>query len=83
MAEKINDAFFAKESKGPKVSAESEFFEEGKPKAKTTYPEAKATEQKDVDRVIVEAIKKEEALSKYLKSSWGLSKGQFPHQIVF
>ncbi|KAF8313396.1 60S ribosomal protein L6 [Clavulina sp. PMI_390] len=83
VAEKVTDAFFAKEAKGPKVSAEAEFFEEGKPKAKAAYPEAKASEQKEVDSSIVEAIKKEESLAKYLKSSFGLSKGQFPHQMQF
>lgn len=79
----MTDAFFAKESKGPKQSAEEEFFEEGKPKSKATHPESKVSEQKDVDSAIVEAIKKEESLAKYLKSSWGLSKGQFPHTIHF
>jgi len=83
IADKVTDAFFAKESKSSKSSAESEFFEEGKPKAKAAFPESKATEQKETDKAIIEAIKKEESLSKYLKSSWGLSKGQFPHQLVF
>lgn len=78
----MTDAFFAKESSS-KASAESEFFEEGKPKAKGAFPESKATEQKETDKAILEAIKKEDSLAKYLKSSWGLSKGQFPHQIVF
>jgi hypothetical protein len=45
--------------------------------------EAKVAEQKEVDKVIVEVINKEACLGKYLKSSWGLAKGQFPHQIVF
>jgi len=82
IAEKFNDAYFAKEASA-KQSAEAEFFEEGKPKAKAAFPEAKATDQKNVDKAIIEAIKKQENLAKYLKASWGLSKGQFPHQIIF
>jgi len=83
LAEKFNDAYFAKEAASGKQSAESEFFEEGKPKAKAAFPESKSSDQKEVDKAIVEAVKKQEYLAKYLKSSWGLSKGQFPHQIVF
>jgi len=83
IAEQISDGFFAADSKSAKGSAESEFFDEGKPKAKAPFPEAKAKEQREVDKVIVEAIRKEKNLGKYLQSSWGLVKGQFPHEIVF
>lgn len=81
--EKINDAYFAKPTaKGPK-SAEAEFFSEGKPKEKEAFPESKSSDQKTVDNAIISAVKKTESLAKYLKASWGLSKGQFPHQLVF
>jgi len=83
IAEQISDGFFAADSKSAKGSAESEFFDEGKPKAKAPFPEAKAKEQREVDKVIVEAVRKEKNLGKYLQSSWGLVKGQFPHEIVF
>ncbi|KAI0796718.1 ribosomal protein L6e-domain-containing protein [Abortiporus biennis] len=80
--EKINDAYFVKPSaKGPR-SAEAEFFSEGKPK-KEAFPESKSADQKAVDSAVLAAIKKTEYLSKYLKASWGLSKGQFPHQLTF
>jgi len=82
IADDISDAFFAKDAKA-KESPESEFFKEGKSKAKAPYPEGKATEQKQVDKVVVDAVTKQRNLGKYLKSSWGLTKGQFPHQIVF
>ena len=81
--EKINDAYFAKPSKKGPRSAEEEFFSEGKPKEKEAFPESKAADQKAVDAAVVAAVKKTESLGKYLKSSWGLSKGQFPHQLVF
>jgi len=83
IAEKFTDAYFAKEAASVKQSAEAEFFEEGKPKVKAAFPESKAADQKQVDKAVLEAVKVKENLAKYLKASWGLSKGQFPHQIVF
>jgi len=81
--EKINDAYFNKSGvKGPR-SAEAEFFDEGKPKPKEAFPESKSSDQKTLDKAIIAAIKKTDNLAKYLKASWGLSKGQFPHQLVF
>ena len=81
--EKINDAYFAKPAtKGPR-SAEEEFFSEGKPKEKTPFPESKAADQKAVDGAVIAAIKKTEYLEKYIKATFGLSKGQFPHQLSF
>lgn len=80
--EKVNDAYFAKSASKSKTSAEEEFFADGKPK-KEAFPESKAADQKAVDSAIVAAVKKTEYLSKYLRASWGLSKGQFPHQLVF
>jgi large subunit ribosomal protein L6e len=81
--EKISDAYFAKASTKGHRSAEAEFFDGGKPKPKEPYPEAKSSDQKELDKAIITSIKKTENLSKYLKASWGLSKGQFPHQMVF
>ena len=81
--EKVNDSYFAKDAKKAKVSAEEEFFAEGKPKAKESFPESKAADQKAVDAAVVAAVKKEEFFGKYLKATWGLSKGQFPHQLTF
>jgi len=81
--DKVNDAYFAKPaSKGPR-SAEAEFFSEGKPKEKEAFPESKSADQKTVDAAVIAAVKKTEYLAKYLKASWGLSKGQFPHQLHF
>lgn len=81
--EKISDAYFAKPSTKGAASAEEEFFSEGKPKAKESFPESKAADQKELDKAIVAAVAKTENLAKYLKASWGLSKGQFPHQLAF
>ncbi|KAF9485271.1 60S ribosomal protein L6 [Pholiota conissans] len=81
--EKFNDAYFSKPATKVATSAEEEFFEDGKPKAKEPFPASKAADQKEIDSALLASIKKTENLSKYLKASWGLSKGQFPHQLVF
>ncbi|KAI0091987.1 ribosomal protein L6e-domain-containing protein [Irpex rosettiformis] len=80
---KIDDSYFVKAASKGKSSAEEEFFAEGKPKEKEAFPESKAADQKTVDSAIIAAVKKTEFLSKYLSASWGLSKGQFPHQLTF
>ncbi|KAI0320672.1 ribosomal protein L6e-domain-containing protein [Amylostereum chailletii] len=81
--DKFTDVYFAKGAKKASKSAEEEFFSEGKPKEKEPFPEAKSADQKEVDKAILASIKKTENLSKYLSASWGLSKGQFPHQLKF
>lgn len=81
--EKFNDSYFAKPvTKGSK-SAEEEFFEDGKPKTKEACPESRVADQKTIDGAVLAAIKSTENLDKYLKASWGLSKGQFPHELTF
>ncbi|TDL29550.1 60S ribosomal protein L6 [Rickenella mellea] len=81
--EKFNDSYFLKATSKKPRSAEEEFFADGKPKEKEALSETKLSDQKSVDAAIVSSIKKTENLGKYLKASWGLSKGQFPHQMAF
>ena len=81
--EKIDDAYFAKPAAKSSSSAEEEFFSEGKPKEKGAFPESKAADQKAVDAAVIAAVKKQENLQKYIKATFGLSKGQFPHQMTF
>jgi len=84
LSEELNDTYFVKPAAKGAKSAEEEFFEEdGKPKAKEAFPSSKASLQKEVDSTLIAAIKKTENLGKYLQSTWGLSKGQYPHQMVF
>jgi large subunit ribosomal protein L6e len=79
----LDDAYFTKTA--PKVarSAEEEFFEDGQPKPKDPLPESRVGDQKAIDNALLSSIKKTDNLSKYLKASWGLMNGQFPHQLVF
>jgi large subunit ribosomal protein L6e len=83
LPEEINDSYFAKPKSSTSASKEEEFFSQGKLKPKEAHPEEKAKIQKDVDHKIAHAIKKVHHMSKYLQASWGLSKGQHPHQLVF
>jgi len=80
---KVNDHYFSKSKSHKSASAEEEFFEGGEPKPKEAFPESKAQDQKHVDHRIIAEIKKTPNLAKYLGASWTLSKGQFPHSIVF
>jgi len=64
-------------------SAEEEFFENGKSKAKEAFPASKAADQRVVDEAVIAAVKKTPELGKYLRSSWGLSKNQYPHELKF
>jgi len=81
--ESVNDSYFSKPKSSSSSSKEDEFFEGGKPKAREAHPEEKAKLQKDVDSKVATAVKKVELLSKYLQATWGLSKGQHPHQLSF
>ncbi|WVW85569.1 hypothetical protein I302_107607 [Kwoniella bestiolae CBS 10118] len=78
--ETVNDAYFTK-SKVAKGSKEGEFFGEGK--EKKVFPEEKKSEQKSVDAALIASIKKVDNLAKYLKASWGLSKGDRFHELKF
>ena len=81
--EKIDDSYFVKATARGRTSAEEEFFAEGKPKEKEPFPESKAADQKAVDKAIIAAIREEEYLAKYLKATFGLTGGQYPHQLKF
>ncbi|KAG8825264.1 hypothetical protein FRC17_008784 [Serendipita sp. 399] len=83
LRDSINDSHFSKSKSTSSKSKEEEFFYGGKPKEKEAYPEEKGKTQRDVDAKVVAAIKDVESFGKYLKASWGLSKGQFPHTLVF
>jgi large subunit ribosomal protein L6e len=78
--ETVNDAYFVK-SKAAKSTKEGEFFGEGK--EKKAFPEEKKSEQKAVDAPVLAAVKQVDNLAKYLKASWGLSKGDRFHELKF
>ncbi|KAG1049360.1 hypothetical protein G6F43_008307 [Rhizopus delemar] len=74
--EKFNDAYFKKSAKTEKA------FLEGEQK-KAAFPESKAADQKALDKEILAAAAKDAYLVSYLKSTFSLRKGQFPHDMKF
>jgi len=44
---------------------------------------ARASDQKSIDKPILDAIKKESMLATYLASNWTLRHGQRPHAMKF
>jgi large subunit ribosomal protein L6e len=85
--EKINDAYFSKDSKRRSQGSEKEFFGDDKKAAesaeKKSFPADKAADQKSVDKALLAEIEKTEHLAKYLGNTFALSKGQFPHLMKF
>jgi len=83
--DKINDSYFTKEASKRSKGSEKEFFGKDKSaeKEKKAFPSDKAEDQKTIDKALIAEIQKTENLAKYLGSSFGLSKGQFPHQLKF
>ncbi|KAG0170167.1 hypothetical protein DFQ28_008709 [Apophysomyces sp. BC1034] len=74
---KFNDAYFKKAS----VKKDKEFLEGEQKKA--AFPESKAADQKALDKEILAVAAKQPLLIQYLKSTFSLSKGEFPHTMKF
>lgn len=90
--DKFDEAYFKvkKEKKGK--STEQEFFGEGEKVyllnnsadlQKKTIPEGRASDQKEVDKAIIQTIIKTPHMRAYLASSFSLSKGDKPHLLKF
>jgi large subunit ribosomal protein L6e len=80
--ESVNDAYFTRSKASGAASKEGEFFGEGAEK-KSTVSDEKKNEQKTVDAALLSAIKKVDNLGRYLRSEWGLSKGDRIHELKF
>ena len=81
--ENINDEYFRR---APKKSnnKEGDIFESKKEEYKPS--EERKTDQQTVDKQVLEAIKKHpdgKMLKAYLRHTFGLDKGQYPHQMTF
>jgi len=83
--ERINDNYFKRQKVAKKgAKKDGDIFEAKKEGYKPS--EERKKDQADLDKQVLEAIKKHPegaALKRYLKSSFSLSKGQYPHQMVF
>ncbi|KAJ3038683.1 hypothetical protein HDV00_000432 [Rhizophlyctis rosea] len=81
--EKFDDAYFKKAKEGKKKATEEELFEAGKACVKQPTDAHRVSDQKEVDKAILAAVKKTPYLKAYLNASFSLSKGQFPHLLKF
>ena len=80
----IDDKYFKRAPKKANKSKEGEIFE--KKTEKYAPSEQKKKDQVEVDKAVLEAIKKHKEgvmLKSYLRHTFGLSKGQYPHEMVF
>ncbi|KAG9292942.1 hypothetical protein G9A89_016304 [Geosiphon pyriformis] len=80
--DKFDDKYFKKEKESTKKGTEEDFFAGGD-KKKRPFPENKATDQKNVDKTLVSAIRKTPHLRDYLRARFSLSKNVFPHNLKF
>merc|ERR1739844_599514 len=80
----INDKYFARIKAEKGAKKDGEIFDAKKEEYKPS--EQRKKDQGEVDTQVLAAIKKHKegaALKQYLKASFALSKGQFPHQMSF
>uniref|UniRef100_A0A7N0TQ99 60S ribosomal protein L6 n=1 Tax=Kalanchoe fedtschenkoi TaxID=63787 RepID=A0A7N0TQ99_KALFE len=79
---KLDDKFFAKTIEKKKKKGEGEFFEAQK-EEKTSLPQEKKDEQKNVDGPLIKAIEAVPDLKAYISSRFSLKAGMKPHELVF
>uniref|UniRef100_A0A7N0UBW4 60S ribosomal protein L6 n=1 Tax=Kalanchoe fedtschenkoi TaxID=63787 RepID=A0A7N0UBW4_KALFE len=79
---KLDDKFFAKAVEKKKKKGEGEFFEAEK-EEKSTLPQDKKDEQKNVDAPLIKAIEGVPDLKSYLGARFSLKAGMKPHELVF
>ncbi|KAI4247304.1 MAG: hypothetical protein LQ352_006193 [Teloschistes flavicans] len=79
--EKVGEeGYFTREKKNDKVGEEA-FFKQGEKPEKKQVASARASDQKAVDKSLLNNIKKEPMLLDYLRSSFSLRKGDRPHEM--
>jgi len=85
--DKINDAYFGKQAKAERKKkgekTEEEFFGDKKKAPKKEVNKDRLADQKAVDGAVLESVKKVANLSNYLSSCFTLTRGQYPHELVF
>ncbi|KAF2069777.1 hypothetical protein CYY_008900 [Polysphondylium violaceum] len=83
VSEKVTDAYFAAEKKATKKTEDAFFQDEKKQVEKKKISETRVADQKSVDTAILAVLKKDKALTLYLKTKFFLRKGEFPHNLKF
>merc|ERR1712227_1012004 len=82
--ENVNDKYFARVKAKKTTKKDGDIFEAKKEGYKPT--EERKSDQATVDKQVLAALEKNKegsALKKYLRASFSLSKGQFPHKMAF
>jgi len=80
---KFDDAYFKKsEAKVEKKSTEDKLFSEGE-KAPHKVDSARIQDQISFDKPILEAVNKTPQLANYMKNTFSLRRGEYPHQLKF
>lgn len=75
--------YFAREKKSKKEKGEEAFLKQGEKPEKKQPTSERASDQKAIDKPLLSAIKNEEFLASYLRSSFSLRHGQRPHELKF
>jgi large subunit ribosomal protein L6e len=75
--------YFSREKKSRKQKGEEAFLKQGDKQEKKAPASQRAADQKTIDKPLLSAIKNEEFLASYLKSSFSLRNGQKPHEMAF
>ncbi|KAK4946388.1 60S ribosomal protein L6 [Elasticomyces elasticus] len=75
--------YFSREKKSKKQKGEDAFIKQGEKPEKKQPTSERASDQKTIDKPLLSAIKNEEFLASYLRSSFSLRHGQKPHEMVF
>ncbi|KAH0548191.1 hypothetical protein GP486_008090 [Trichoglossum hirsutum] len=80
--EKVSsEGYFAREKSKEGKQGEEQFFKQGEKPEKKKPSGTRAGDQKAVDKALLANIKKEPHLASYLGSSFGLRKGDRPHEM--
>jgi len=79
--EKFNDEYFARKTAAKAKKGQEDFFAEATKKAQIDA--SRVSDQKVVDKAVLEAIKKVPNLKQYLGAHFTLTSGQFPHELRF
>eukprot|EP00188_Purpureofilum_apyrenoidigerum_P005902 Plantae.Rhodophyta-Purpureofilum_apyrenoidigerum.ctg8263.p1 GENE.Plantae.Rhodophyta-Purpureofilum_apyrenoidigerum.ctg8263~~Plantae.Rhodophyta-Purpureofilum_apyrenoidigerum.ctg8263.p1 ORF type:complete len:254 (-),score=55.34 Plantae.Rhodophyta-Purpureofilum_apyrenoidigerum.ctg8263:109-759(-) len=80
---KFNAAYFKKDKSKKAKEGDADFMAVDSGEKKSEIPESKVQDQKTVDSSLLEALKQDAMMKAYLKTRFTLTKGQYPHRLVF
>ncbi|KAG8533449.1 uncharacterized protein KY384_002232 [Bacidia gigantensis] len=81
--EKVGQEGYFTKDKAQKKSGEDKFFSQGEKPEKKEVSSTRASDQKSVDKAILQTLGKESLLKDYLATTFSLRSGDRPHEMVF